>query len=89
LIRNNKIIPQTFNYKDGKLFFGNFKNDSFDRKVTNLESYTGNKEIVWETRPLNISTGNYKLLYDYKNQLKKNSREIRTFKGQEYYKIGI
>ena len=102
LIRNNKIIPQTFNYKDGKLFFGNFKNEI---KLTDIEdtvfntigiSWQGNKSI--EISPNEQSTlpsydneivSSEFNVYNYKNQLQHNSQEIKTFKGNEYYHLGI
>lgn len=93
LIRNNKIIPQTFNYKDGKLFFGNFKNDI---GITSIEDDTfEGVSIQWfNSKSLEISpnedgvTSEFNV-YNYESQLKHNSREIKTFKGNEWYHLGV
>lgn len=87
LIRNNKIIPQTFNYKDGKLFFGNFKNEIDLSSVSNLKTQNfGN--IEWEGKEIQVKNGT-QAVYDYINQLIHNSQEIKTFKFGEHYKFGI
>ena len=88
LIRNNKIIPQTFNYKDGKLFFGNFKNDLY---ITDIASKFENTQwnISWQGRELEIQEADKRSIYNYKNQLQKNSKQIKGFKGGEFYKLGI
>lgn len=88
LIRNNKIIPQTFNYKDGKLFFGNFKNDLYITDITSkFENVQWN--ISWQGRELEIQEADKRSIYNHKNQLQKNSKQIKGFKGGEFYKLGI
>lgn len=102
LIRNNKIIPQTFNYKDGKLFFGNFKNEI---NLTDIEDTVFNTiDISWErSKVIEISPNEQSTIsgyeneivssefnvYNYKSQLQHNSQEIKTFKGNEYYHLGV
>lgn len=97
LIRNNKIIPQTFNYKDGKLFFGNFRNEI---NLTDIEDTVFNAvDISWErSKTIEISPNeeqNNEIVpsefnvYNYKSQLQHNSQEIKTFKGNEYYHLGV
>lgn len=97
LIRNNKIIPQTFNYKDGKLFFGNFKNEI---NLTSIEdTIFNNVNILWErSKTVEISPNEQQSgeivpsefnVYNYKSQLQHNSQEIKTFKGNEYYHLGV
>ena len=88
LIRNTKIIPQTFNYKDGKMFFGNYKNDlsiaEFDDDDFNdiQTEWQRNKEIY-------IQNAGTRDVYNYKSQLNENSQEIKTFKAGEIYHIGV
>lgn len=88
LIRNNKIIPQTFNYKDGKMFFGNYKNDlsiaGFDDDDFNdiQTEWQRNKEIY-------IQNAGTRDVYNYKSQLNENSQKIKTFKAGEIYHIGV
>ncbi len=102
LIRNNKIIPQTFNYKDGKLFFGNFKNEV---NITDIEdTIFSTVNILWEgSKTVEVSPNAQSTLsgheneivpsefnvYNYKSQLQHNSQEIKTFKGNEYYHLGV
>ena len=102
LIRNNKIIPQTFNYKDGKLFFGNFKNEI---NLTDIEDTVFNTiDISWErSKIIDVSPNEQSTfpgyedetvpsefnVYNYKSQLQHNSQEIKTFKGNEYYHLGV
>lgn len=102
LIRNNKIIPQTFNYKDGKLFFGNFKNEinltDIEDTVFNTIDTSWKRNKVIEISPNEQSTiSGYENeivpsefnVYNYKSQLQHNSQEIKTFKGNEYYHLGV
>lgn len=102
LIRNNKIVPQTFNYKDGKLFFGNFKNEI---NLTDIEDTAFNTiDISWErSKAIEVSPNEQSTIsgyeneivpsefnvYNYKSQLQHNSQEIKTFKGNEYYHLGV
>ena len=81
MIRNNKIIPQTFNYKDGKLFFGNFRNDIIIDALNNFD-FTS-ISTIWkdDEKSINIQEEGLYDIYNFKNQLNNNSEQIKTFKA--------
>lgn len=89
IIPQTPVIVNTFAYKDQKLFEGNYKT-TYDQIPYNL-FINGNYhlQVSWKSEKRIQYKSQDPVLYPYKNQLQYNSQDIRHFKQQEWYKLGI
>ena len=94
-IGGSDFIASTIATKDNTLFLGNITIEK-----QNLLDTTVIKELIAQERELFKNTAEFKATklienslpftyYDYKNQLNKNSKDIKTFKFGETYRFGF
>lgn len=93
MIQKQLVHPNTFEHKDQRLFVGNYSTQD-NIEQTNLVEALSESGVEWlsntDIKMIRGDQVSYDQLYVYSNQMSKgNSMDIKTFKGSEWYKLGL
>ena len=92
LVQNDYIKPNSFVTKDEKMFFGNYNSDT---DLVDYDLLMASGDVQWvvdETKKIESYDTDIQSHYNYINQIIQsngNSRKIKTFKHNEWYKLGL